>query len=217
MSGMSTHLLESIFFWSTFAACILGGLGLIAALIAGFTGFESADREIKLSHEKIRASEVLIAEAGKAAAEAGEEIAKANERTAALAAEANNAHLALEKLRTSVAWRELSKEEVRRLVAPLAKFRGNAEVIGVTWMNGNPEAANFAGLLAKTLSEAGLNVEPPGNEIVMANIAGISLRTNDGPLAKAVLSGLRDAGMPVAIAEPWHPVILIRVGSKPQK
>ena len=70
LESFSTHTLETIFFWSTCAALLFGGVGLVAAFVAGFTGYEAADREIKLSHEKIRASDVKIAEANEQAASA---------------------------------------------------------------------------------------------------------------------------------------------------
>ena len=215
--GLNLHTWEHLMLA---ALAIVGIAGVAAALATGFVvklqRVSIKESSEELEKYKLDAGE-KIATADAKAAEAKIEVAKANERTAALTLEADKARLDLEKLRVSVAWRELSKEQARKLVALLAGFRGDSASIVVSWANGNSEAASFAEEIAQTLRKAGLNAELADGEFTTANSVGILVRTNGSLLANALLAGFHDAGLVVNVAKEWHPAITIRVGAKPRK
>ena len=196
--GLDMHGWEHIMIASL---CVTAAAAVLLALSSWIV--------VRFQREEAMASAERISVATAAA-----ENAKANAANANLKAE--EARLETERVKAAVAWRELSKEQAQKLVAPLAKFKGSAAPITVVWINSNQEAANFAEVIERTLRDAGLKTELAGTDITTANIVGISFRTDNSPLAEAILLGFRDAGLAVKIAEPLHNSIVIRVGAKPR-
>ncbi len=170
MGGFSTLFLESCFHYMTFAALVLGGLGVIAAFIAGFSGYEVADRLQKEADEKISATNMRLEEAKATGETAKADAAKANESAAATneranILEKNNLELqsTLEKERT--ARLQLEETVSPRRIAPnqkaslLSEFKSlSGRTVSVVSYTMDAESVSLGLELIEMLKEAKVNV-----------------------------------------------------------
>ena len=160
---------------------------------------------------RISANEKETTRASEAAGKANEEVARANERAAGLEKEAAAAKLALEKLRSQLAGRRISKEQHDLLVSLL---ESTPTQVSVTHPD-DAEAALFAADIAQALRDAGWTVseatgfwiQPPIG-LIVSHVSQTSLETAH-PLARA----LKEAKIGVTII-PGDAELKLTVGVK---
>lgn len=170
MGGFSTHFLEACFHYGTFAAMLFGGFALIAAFIAGFSGYEVADRLQKESDEK-------ISRTNERAALIEREAAQANERAANAEQKAAEATLALEKIRSP---RTFTLQQREAIIAKLKPFAGlKFDMLA----SGGDESVAFANKILEILREAGWIFLNKGG-FIMGSSEGVVVRA-DSPLKDA--------------------------------
>jgi hypothetical protein len=223
MDWFSTESLETIFHISTITVAILGGFGLMAALISAFSGYEVADRlqkesNVKISEANARAEE---AKAGSAEANASGEKAKrdaaialkqaneanahladanaraaqANERAAQAAQKAAEANLALEKYKAPRSLTKLQQDTIRE---KLKKISGVS--VDVLNFGSTTEIVTFSALLVSILNGAGWPAQS-WNDMGGGAATGIVVITkpdaNENILkaSKALVGALQDAGV----------------------
>jgi HAMP domain-containing protein len=112
--GWSISIWQTIFFWVTSAAAVLGGFGLVAAFFSAIIGYKISD---VVTHD----ADVRIGEARAVAATATEGAAKANERAAEAEARAAEAQLALEKFKAP---RGLTSKQQLTIIEAIKAFAG---------------------------------------------------------------------------------------------
>lgn len=137
MSGFSTESLEGIFHIATYAAFILGGLSVTAALISAFSGYEVADRLTK-------ESDLKIAKTNERAANAEQRAAEANQK-------AENERLLRVKLQQQLVPRRLTGSQREQLKKLLSKHPYN---IGVVSSMLDSEGSDFADDFSSALKES---------------------------------------------------------------
>ena len=223
MGGFSTHALEAIFHYSTIIAFVCGGIGLTAALVSAFAGYQVAD--------------ILQADANKRISDADVKIAVATERATALEAKTEETHLELERQKEKTAKAELDllrlqqhlkprrvSDAQRWLLVKRLKDAPKVEVEMFCAINGGEDSIAYAEAIRSVLLEAGWSVR----EVVTAAYApipvGIELvQRNRGPAisaAKALADGFGAAGIivtPLFDTSQQLPDSMIRifVGTKP--
>jgi hypothetical protein len=221
--GWSISTWETIFFWVTSAAALLGGFGLVAAFCSAIIGY-------KISDLVTQDANVRISEARAVAATATEGAAKANERAAEAEARAAEAQLALEKFKAP---RSLTSEQQSTIIGAIDPFAGQ-EFSGMV-AGSVPGARPLWVLLDKTLRAANwIRVAPwgaatgdPPAGIPISPDEGVTIFvpaddvTNLAPAANALNSALNDAGIKAVSVSDAGPqtrpkIIVIEIGIKPQ-
>ncbi len=150
--GFSLHFWERVFFISTGVAAIAGGIGVIAACIAGIIGYQVTDRWQKDADVRISAGQADTAKANENAAIANERAGKANERAATLERDAANARLETQQIKEKLAWRELPETTFKTLVRELSAHKG---AVQVEYVANDPEAFALAFQFTRAFKEAG--------------------------------------------------------------
>ena len=133
-------------------------------------------------------------------------------RTVSLENDAAQARLEQERLKASVAWRRLTKEQHDIIVASL---KGQKFDIWVGTVGNDPEAVLFWEDVTKALGTAGLNVKPFTG---YARALGLGITHADGPEREAIVSAFTFAGLSLSEARGdsvSHGKLEIVVGSKP--
>jgi len=115
--GWSLSTWETIFFWLTAAAAVLGGLSVSAAFFSAIIGYRISDAVQREANERISANETETARAQNDAS-------KANLRAAELANETEALKGANLKLEAQLAPRRLKPEQQQAIASALTKFAG---------------------------------------------------------------------------------------------
>jgi len=148
--------------------------------------------------------------------EATKQIAAANDRAAAANKQAEQAKLAQEELKATLAWRRVSKAQHEKIVNRLL---GRKFVVKIVYPPTDPEAATFANDVGKTLRDAGLlpEAQPTIDDSPSFGI-GIS-RTIDDALPDsdwvALAEAFKSADITLGLGDQAK-VITIFIGSKKQ-
>jgi hypothetical protein len=137
---------ETVFRWATIGAAVFGSIGIAAAFVSAWVGYQITDATQQEANQR-------IAEARAETANANAEIARANERTAQLAAEAEQARLEQERLRQVVSWRILSPDALTNLSNAL---QGPTRVpIVLAYAAGDSESLYLAIQISSAFDRAG--------------------------------------------------------------
>jgi multidrug efflux pump subunit AcrA (membrane-fusion protein) len=224
-----------VFIISTVVAAVCSGIGIGGAFVSAIVGYqlteaalgeaneriavanargEEAKAQVETAQADIAKANVEISEARRQAAVLERETAAAKERTAALEQEATEARKEQEKLKAQLAWRRISQAQHDQIVEAL---RGRLFRVHVTYPSTDPEAMVFADDIARTLQDAGLQVEGSaylGTVPVFG--LGISKLPNDqepGPDWVALADAFKKSGWTFGLAEVADR-LTITVGSK---
>jgi hypothetical protein len=135
MWGLSIPFWETVFKAATIAALVLGGLGISAAFISAWVGYELTD--------------IVQKDADRRIAEADARSKEAQARSDEANAHALEAQLELEKLKAP---RSFTPEQQARLIEKLKPLAGQKYSPSVA---GDPEAVTFHKLLERVLDSAG--------------------------------------------------------------
>jgi hypothetical protein len=179
----STPFLQTVFFVTTAAAAIAGGIGIVAALMSALSGYVITDRAQ-------READVLIAEAKG-------EAARANEATETLRA----ANLALE---AKIAPRRLTPEQQKALSASLEPFRGRK--IRVESYSLDAEGEILAAQIRDALGRIFTIDDWVGAERGSNGFAkGVNVTGTDGPLVTKLAESLEAVGLSEVSTVPLPP------------
>lgn len=141
MTGISSQTLEFLFHVSTYAAFVLGGLSVTAALISAFSGYEVSDRVQKEAEQRISAA---TAQAELAKTEA----AKANEKAAA-------SELERVKMLKELQPRTITVEQAKAIGAFVHTRLRTLTIVFTKW---DDESSNLAMQLVAAIQASGTEV-----------------------------------------------------------
>jgi hypothetical protein len=144
---------------------IAGALITTGAVILLMWGTRVRDRE----------NEKQIAETTAGAARANERAANLEVQAAALRLEAEQARLATEKLKSQVAWRELSATQQAELTKYLKQNPGNVDLAFIT---GDQESMRFAMQLRHAFENAGWRLALQSRAYMTQSVFGVILPKN---------------------------------------
>jgi hypothetical protein len=178
---------EAVFKWATIAAAGFGGIGIVAAFVSAWVGYQITDATQKEADRQITAARTEIAKAN-------ENAAKANERAA-------EAQLALEKFKAP---RWITDDQQAKFVARLEQFQNVSVDV---WLLHAPsqDAAPFAARLVSVLTAAQWNARGVFNLMGGPTAAGVFILTranpslNDQAAAMALLNELHSAEIAAVI------------------
>jgi hypothetical protein len=157
-------------------------------------------------------SESQLANLNYEAGQARERASKLEERAATFEKEAAVARQETEKLKASVAWRRLSKEQYEGLIEAL---HGQTFEVWLTFVGDDPESTTFRSELDQALTKAGLKTNYFSG---YAMAVGLQIRNHPGPQMDAIVTAFNKVGIPFVITEPgkmFKDKLEILVGSKP--
>lgn len=180
--------------WFSIANTIYIGAVVVAA-VATFAIYQIS--------QEISARDMIEKQAAKDQVEiAKSDAAKANERAARLENEAAQAKLEQEKLKASLAWRTLSKDQADKLSQVAAKITGS---VNLRYTDGDPEALFFAIQIGNLLSVAKWNVAPGSVKYQNALAFGIHIEPDGSHDAALLRDALSAAAIPYT-NEPTPPI-----------
>jgi hypothetical protein len=224
---------DNVFLWALAVAGIAAIVVFVCTFLSMRWGDEITDLKDRNSAREIaKARADGIAEgtkAGTAAFNAGERAGQAQAdvdaakveiaKQAAIAAKAN---LDTEKLRSQLAWRELSKEQSERILAEASRAPGK---VNLEYTDGDPEALGFAQQLADIFKRAGWPVAMASSKLNNVVVRGFVIEAPIDADKQRVLAALSVAGITPAVQSlphlmtsgnsiPGAPILM--VGSKPK-
>ena len=185
-------------------------IGALVSIIATITLIWTMDIRNRLANTHLANA---LAQSNQAKAEA----ARANERTAELLLQAQQAQLVQEKARLEheqtrsvVAWRRISPDQHAKLVKAL---RGYSIKVNVLSPANDPEAAQFAADIVKTLTDGGVTANA-ATAMFPIPIRGLGMTMTSSDAGTALYMALKGAGFEVKDLPKKDPVMIV-VGSKP--
>lgn len=194
---------EFVDVWSTrlgVGAVWLGVFTALVALLAWYFADKNAkNKDAELKHFQVESAQ-SIENAKKDAEVAKEGAAKANERANELEKETANTKLKYEQLKQSLAWREMSPEQEKTLIAQLATRPAS---VAILWMESDPEALTYAHAFSKVFESAGWQTMAFGYSF-NGLAQGIVLNGRN-PEAVAILSHALDSAKIVKITDQLPP------------
>lgn len=221
MWGWPLDVWDNVAFWTLVWGSVLAGIGIA---LTGFSSFVSlrtsglvqqeADRKIadaRAISDQANASAALSDERSKSASEG---TAAALERAAKLEKEAAVARLEYEKLKSQMAWRQLTPDQQTKIQS-IVRF-SQPSITKITAISTDPESLLFAGQIQSAIASGGV-VAPliPNIFITATPIVGIVLHGRRDTITKFGQS-LKNIGLAVTGIELDTEGIEIVVGSKPQ-
>ena len=166
MWGWSIEFWDVVFRISTITAFLLGGLGVSAAFVSAWVGYELSD--------------IVQQDANKKIAEANARSDEANSRTQQLEKDAAEARLEQERLKASMAWRRLTREQYDEIVGALRRSGGTLE-ISVSTPVGDPEAHLYSDDITRALLGGGVKIR--GETAAIERTARSRLLSSDSVIA----------------------------------
>lgn len=136
--------------------------------------------------------------------------AKANERTAMLLLQAQQIRLEQEKTKALQGWRRVSADQHQKIVKAL---HGQVLTVVLVVINNDPEAAQFAADLGKTLKDAGATVNSTIS-MFPAPFRGLGMSMTTSGAGAVLYAALRGAGFAIKDLPERDPVMIF-VASKP--
>ena len=195
---------------------VVGVAGLIAGLSTWFV--------VRLQRAEISESK---AEFEKYKQDSDERISLADARGAEANRIAEGERLARLKLEKEMAWRTLDQEQRTKLVEAAKPFRG--QVFDIITYQDDPEAKNFANIIAYALIDAGWQLEPPSGFLAFQIELGVrfeiapSKEREFAPAVNALTEVLEEIGIAASagfrdgLEREKSQTIKVRVGKKPER
>jgi hypothetical protein len=192
IKGMSVDAVSAVANWSLLASLVVGVIATYAIVITS---------NIKEDRLKQRL------------AIAAKEAALTNERAAILTKEAAEARTEQERLKQSMAWRRLSKEQHDSLVSSLTGQ--GIETIGLLVLNSDPESTQYASDIQVALKAASIKVKRITSLAASGNDFGLYIGSpEDSKEFKAVAQAFGNAKVSMRFAAARKELEII-VGPKP--
>jgi hypothetical protein len=142
-----------------------------------------------------------------------EKVAGSEAKAEVARSDAASARLALEKLRATVAWRELTPQQINFISRTL---KGQKFKVVISWLNSDPEAAEYASQLERVFRSSGLAVERSEFMAVGRVPTGLMVSgNNDAPDASTLINALKGAGLEASVGS-LAPAANLFVGTKPR-
>lgn len=211
--GLSLHSWEDLMRASLL---IVGVAGLIAGLSTWFV--------VRLQRAEISESKT---EFEKYKQDSDERISLADARGAEANRIAEGERLARLTLEKEMAWRSLNQEQSARLIEAARPFQG--QVFDLVTYQDDPEAKNFANVIAHALIDAGWKLEPPSAFLAFQIELGVkfeiapSKEQEFAPAVNALTEVLAEigiaasAGLRDGLEKEKSQAIKVRVGKKPER
>lgn len=197
----------TIFYNIAMVALIVGGIITIAATVA----------LVWASSLKSRYADEHLVHALTQQEQAKAEAARANQRAAELLLRAQQARLdqektslELEHVRAITGWRRINEEQHAKIVKAL---QGHPIAVNLLSPANDPEAAQFADDIVKTLKDAGLTVAAQTSMLPIP-IRGIGMSMTSSTAGSALYAALRGADLEIKDLPERNPIMIV-VGSKP--
>jgi hypothetical protein len=185
-------------------------VGALVSIIATVTLFWTTDFKNRFANAHLANA---LAQSNQAKAEA----ARANERTAELLLQTQQARLEQEKARLEheqtralVSWRRISSDQHARLVKAL---RGYSIKVNVLSPSNDPEAAQFAEDIVKTLTDGGATANA-ATAMFPIPFRGLGMTMTSTDAGTALYMALKGTGFEVRDLPEKDPIMIV-VGSKP--
>jgi hypothetical protein len=159
--------------------------------------------------------------------DSNERISAADARAAEANRIAEGERLARLKLEKEMAWRSLDDAQRRKLIVAVRQFAG--QVFDLVTYQDDPEAKNFANILAQALLDAGWKLEPPSAFLAFQIELGVRFEiapSAEAKIAPAVnalheicqeIGITASAGLREGLENDKPHAIKVRVGKKPER
>ena len=182
-ADFSNPFWDSVFWCSTVATAIFGGLAVMAGFLAAVVGTKTASAAQRKSAEQ-------IAQANARAADANKQAALAIEGTTLAQKDVAQAKLETEKLKAQLAWRDIDPAKALDQTIKLSAEKG---AVFIEYVQGDPESLYLAIKLSEVFGNAGWHVSSSGNQYGPTLIFGVFVpdNSNNGKNVSLVRDALR--------------------------
>lgn len=198
LSTAAKQSLSDVLLWIT---AIAGGIAVVTGYLSSFLSSQASDEKEVISNRRIaeadaRGKDALarVAEADEGLAKAHAAIAEQQARAAQFEKEAEEAKLNAERLRQSIAWRELPKAMQEKIVADASKA---PRTLNLRYTDGDPEALALAVQFANTFQKAGWRVGMGAEKLPNMLAMGLIVDAQH-PDKAAITSILNESHIPFA-------------------